>query len=92
MGAVEEKITEAELEVMEVLWRGEGPMSLTEIKGGLPEKNGDTTKTLLRRLCAKGAAGQEKDGVVRYRPLVSRAAVGGSRRVQCIRGDLLPKY
>lgn len=79
MGTVEEKITEAELEVMEALWRGEGPMSLTEIKGALPEKNGDTTKTLLRRLCAKGAVGQEKDGVFRYRPLVSRAAVGGSR-------------
>ena len=76
MGTVEEKITEAELEVMEVLWRGEGPMSLTEIKGALPEKNGDTTKTLLRRLCAKGAVGQEKDGVFRYRPLVSRDELG----------------
>ena len=62
-----------------MLWRSEGPMTLTAIKGALPEKNGDTTKTLLRRLCAKGAVGQEKDGVFRYRPLVSRAAVGGSR-------------
>ena len=79
MGTVEEKITEAELEVMEVLWRGEGPMSLTEIKGALPEKNGDTTKTLLRRLCAKGAAAQEKRQVYYYRPLVSRDQVGTCR-------------
>ena len=84
MGAAEEKITEAELEVMEVLWRGEGPMSLTEIKGALPEKNGDTTKTLLRRLCAKGAVGQEKRQVYWYTPLVSREEVRGSRTKKLI--------
>lgn len=84
MGAVEEKITEAELEVMEVLWRAGGPLTLAQIRDALPEKNGDTTKTLLRRLCAKGAVGQEKEKVFRYRPLVSRAAVGERRAKRLI--------
>lgn len=79
MGAVEEKITEAELEVMEVLWQAEEPLTLGQIRGALPEKNGETVKTLLRRLCAKGAAAQEKGQVYSYRPLVSREEVGTSR-------------
>ena len=79
MSSVEEKITEAELEVMEVLWDAGEPCTLGQIKEALWEKNGDTTKTLLRLLCAKGAVGQEKEKVFRYRPLVSRAAVGERR-------------
>lgn len=79
MGTAEEKITEAELEVMEVLWQAEEPLTLGQIKGALAEKNGDTVKTLLRRLCAKGAAAQEKGRVYRYRPLVSRDQVGTCR-------------
>lgn len=76
MGAAEEKITEAELEVMEVLWDAGEPCTLGQIKEALWEKNGDTTKTLLRRLCAKGAAAQEKRQVYYYRPLVSREELG----------------
>ena len=76
MGAVEEKITEAELEVMEVLWEAGQALTLGQIKGALAEKNGDTVKTLLRRLCAKGAAAQEKRQVYYYRPLVSREELG----------------
>ena len=72
MNTVEEKITEAELEVMEVLWDAGEPCTLGHIKEALSEKNGDTTKTLLRRLCAKGAVGQEKRQVYWYTPLVSR--------------------
>ena len=79
MAAVEEKITEAELEVMEVLWQAGEPLTLGQIKGALAEKNGETVKTLLRRLCAKGAAGQEKGQVYSYYPLVSREEVGTSR-------------
>ena len=79
MGAVEEKITEAELEVMEVLWQAEESLTLGQIRGALPEKNGETVKTLLRRLCAKGAAAQEKGQAYSYRPLVSREEVGTSR-------------
>ncbi len=79
MRGAEEKITEAELEVMEVLWEGDGPLTLGEIKSALAERNGDTVKTLLRRLCAKGAAAQEKRQVYYYRPLVSREALGRYR-------------
>lgn len=50
MSSVEERITEAELEVMEVLWDAGEPCTLGQIKEALSQKNGDTTKTLLRRL------------------------------------------
>ena len=84
MNTVEEKITEAELEVMEVLWDAGEPLTLGQIKEALSEKNGDITKTLLRRLCAKGAVGQEKRQVYWYTPLVSREQVGGSRTKKLI--------
>ena len=72
MRAVEEKITEAELEVMEVLWNAGEPVALGQIREALAERNGETVKTLLRRLCAKGAAAREKGRGGCYRPLVSR--------------------
>lgn len=84
MNTVEEKITEAELEVMEVLWDAGEPCTLGHIKEALSGKNGDTTKTLLRRLCAKGAVGQEKRQVYWYTPLVSREQVRGSRTKKLI--------
>ena len=76
MGAAEEKITEAELEVMEVLWDAGEPVTLSQIREALADRNGETVKTLLRRLCAKGAAAQEKRQVYYYRPLVSREVLG----------------
>ena len=78
MNTVEEKITEAELEVMEVLWDAGEPCTLGQIKEALSEKNGDTTKTLLRRLCAKGAVGQEKRAGCGDAPWVSGEGVRGS--------------
>ena len=75
----EEKITDAELEVMEALWAAAGPLTLAQIKSALAEKNGDTTKTLLRRLCQKGAVAQEKQEVYYYRPLVVREELGQFR-------------
>ncbi len=45
----------------------------------MAEKNGDTTKTLLRRLCQKGAVAQEKQEVYYYRPLVVREELGQFR-------------
>ncbi|OUN06305.1 BlaI/MecI/CopY family transcriptional regulator [Flavonifractor sp. An9] len=76
MGAAEEKITEAELEVMEVLWDAGEAVTLGQVKEALADRNGETVKTLLRRLCAKGAAAQEKRQVYYYRPLVSREELG----------------
>ena len=79
MSEAEERITDAELEVMGALWRGEGPMTLSQVKEAMAQArgwNGDTTKTLLRRLCRKGAVEQEKREVYYYRPLVSREDFG----------------
>ena len=59
MSEAEERITDAELEVMGALWRGEGPMTLSQVKEAMARArgwNGDTTKTLLRRLCQQAGA------------------------------------
>lgn len=78
------KITDAELEVMRVLWGAEGPLTLAQIKAALAEHNGDTVKTLLRRLCQKGAVAQEKRDVYYFRPLVSQDALGRYRTQRLI--------
>lgn len=75
MKDVETKITDAELAVMQVLWAAKEPLNLNQIKAAL-DKNGETTKTLLRRLCQKGAVGQEKREVYYYRPLVDQNRLG----------------
>ena len=82
MDRTEAKITDAELEVMGALWSGAGPMTLSQLKDALARSqgwSGDTTKTLLRRLCGKGAVEQEKREVYYYRPLVSRDELGSTR-------------
>ena len=74
----EARITDAELEVMEVLWQGKD-LTLSQVKKGVTARkgwSGDTVKTLLRRLLEKGAVGQERRGVYHYRPLVSREELG----------------
>ena len=60
MSEAKEKITDTELEVMQVLWETEAPMTLAQIKAALSGRNGDTIKTLLRRLCQKGAVGEKQ--------------------------------
>lgn len=75
MTDVETKITDAELAVMQVLWAAKEPLTLNQVKAAL-DKNGETTKTLLRRLCQKGAVGQEKREVYYYRPLVEQSRLG----------------
>lgn len=79
MSDAKSKITDAEVEVMEALWAAGGPLTLAQIKAALAEKNGDTTKTLLRRLCRKGAVEQQKREVYYYRPLVAREELGRCR-------------
>lgn len=69
------KITDAELSVMQVLWEAGQPLSLNQVKAAL-DKNGETVKTLLRRLCQKGAVAQEKRSVYYYRPLVAQDDLG----------------
>ena len=84
MSKPEEKITDAELEVMQVLWEEGEPMTLAQVKAALSGHNGDTMKTLLRRLCQKGAVGQEKREVYYYRPLVGQEELGHYRTSRLI--------
>ena len=84
MAEPEKKITEAELEVMQVLWASREPMTLGQIKAAMEGRNGDTTKTLLRRLCQKGAVGQEKRDVFYYRSLVGQQELGQYRTQRLI--------
>ena len=76
------KITDSELEVMRVLWAAGEPITITQIKATLIKTtkwNGDTIKTLLRRLCEKGAVLQKKRKVYYYLPLVSSQKYGKYR-------------
>lgn len=70
-----ERITEAEHEVMEVLWR-ESPLGAAEVAARVDPRrgwSGRTVKTLLSRLLAKGALAFEEQGRrYLYRPTVSR--------------------
>lgn len=73
------RITASELEIMRVLWADGAPLTVTQIKAELKKISkwkGDTIKTLLRRLCEKGAVAQEKLDMFFYRPLVSSEAYG----------------
>lgn len=63
-----EKIQDAELEVMQVLWSAPQPVPLIQIRRALADKcgwEGSTVKTLLRRLCEKGAVTLERRGMYR---------------------------
>ena len=87
MWEAESKITDAELEIMRALWDSEEPMTLRQLKSVLAERHGwsgDTTKTLLRRLCEKGAVEQEKRQVYYYRPLVKQDQLGQYRTKRLI--------
>ncbi len=67
------KITEAELEVMKLLWRAEDAQPVTEIREQLQRSKGwepATIKTLVSRLVTKGAVRQEKRKVYYYSPLI----------------------
>lgn len=70
-----EKIQDAELEVMKALWSLPQPAPLSELRRILSARCGwedSTVKTLLRRLCEKGAVEAEKREVFYYRPILTR--------------------
>ena len=71
-----DKITDSELDVMQVLWRAKEALPLSTIRTALQSSMGweaTTIKTLLQRLVTKKAVEQEKREVFYY-----RAAVGES--------------
>ena len=69
------KISDAELEVMKILWK-KSPMTSSEVIDHLSkthEWKSQTIKTLIERLVKKGAVGYDKDGrAYLYKPLVNR--------------------
>ncbi|MBQ4227344.1 MAG: BlaI/MecI/CopY family transcriptional regulator [Clostridia bacterium] len=70
------KISAAELEIMKVLWASDEALPVTAIRERLSALQGweaTTIKTLVSRLCKKGALKQEKRNVFYYSPLISRA-------------------
>lgn len=75
MDQLAERITDSELEVMHTLWDSpEDALPISDIRRTLQARRGwesTTIKTLVTRLCAKGAVGQEKRRVFYYRALIS---------------------
>lgn len=68
------KITQAELDVMDVLWQ-EHPLAASDVADGLAQKNWNirTVKTLLSRLVEKKVVGTQQDGRrYLYSPLLSK--------------------
>ncbi|ALR21965.1 MULTISPECIES: BlaI/MecI/CopY family transcriptional regulator [Sphingobium] len=73
--AVSEKISEAELVVMEALWQ-RAPLTAADVAGRVTADRGwsvQTVKTLLSRLMAKDIIAADQDGRrFLYRPMVAR--------------------
>ena len=68
------RISDAELEVMKVLWEARRELPVTVIREKLQERKGwepTTIKTLVSRLAGKGVISQEKCGVFYYKPLIT---------------------
>jgi len=69
------KISEAEIEVMKILWDEDQPVSTNIIHKQLQEQMGwdrSTVRTLIKRLLEKGAIIQKKLDVYCYAPIVSQ--------------------
>lgn len=69
------KISESEARVMEVLWESH-PLTSGEVVSRIraaADWSPKTVRTLLDRLCTKGALARDRDGrLYQYRPLLSR--------------------
>ena len=80
------RLSEAEWEVMEVLWAAPSPLTATDIADRIPALRDwslATVKSLLSRLLAKGAVRPDKDGRrFLYTPAIERDSYVGdeSRR------------
>lgn len=77
METIFEKISDSELEVMKVLWEAEDALPISDIRQSLQRSQGweaTTVKTLVGRLCGKGAVIQEKRKIFFYRAAVTRKA------------------
>lgn len=82
------RISEAETQVMRVLWE-RSPLTASQIietLSGQVEWKPKTVKTLIARLVSKQVVGFERDGkAYRYRPLVRREAFHTAQRKSFLR-------
>ncbi|MDE6846568.1 MAG: BlaI/MecI/CopY family transcriptional regulator [Lachnospiraceae bacterium] len=72
----DKKISDAELEILEVLWAAGDALNANEIRTRLNKKKDwerTTVLTLIRRLLDKGVIAQEKREVYYYLPCVERS-------------------
>lgn len=70
-------VSDAELEILEVLWTAGEPLNTAQIRSMLEENKSwerTTVLTLIQRLVKKGMLRQEKREVYYYSPAVSREA------------------
>jgi predicted transcriptional regulator len=83
---MDRRISEAELQVMEVLWAASGPLTATDVADQIDAERGwslATVKTMLSRLAAKGALSHSEEGRrYLYSPAIERDSYvsGESRR------------
>jgi BlaI family penicillinase repressor len=90
MKKLAEKISDAELEVMRVLWEADKPLSIADLRVALQQRKGweaTTTKTLVQRLCKKDVLKQEKRNVFYYSPLITEEEYN-----QWATNDLIDKF
>ena len=76
MSNISSKVSEAETEVLKVLWANKEPMTERNVMDTLGETSDwsqATIKTLLKRLFDKGVVQREKRDVFYYSPLLSEA-------------------
>ena len=80
--ATDKRISDAELDLMEVLWAASEPLTSAEVGERLEAQRGwsmATVKTMLGRLAAKGAVSHREDGRrFLYSPAIEREAYVGS--------------
>lgn len=80
--ATDKRISDAELDLMEVLWAAREPLTSAEVGERLEAQRGwsmATVKTMLGRLAAKGVVSHREDGRrFLYSPAIEREAYVGS--------------
>ena len=78
---IDKRISDAELDLMEVLWASAEPLTSADVAERLEERGWSlaTIKTMLSRLVAKGAITHREDGRrFLYSPAIRREAYVGS--------------
>lgn len=86
--SLSEKISPAELEVMQILWEHSSPVSSTEIRRRLQSAKGwekSTILTLIRRLLEKGVISAEKREVLYYSANVAEKAYADAQTEEIVK-------